>query len=204
MDSAVIVLLVFVLITAVVSALVAFVVVPSLSESREEGENVNQLTIADYVTDINAANRSGYDRDLVQDNRIDALEENIQSTTESSAAPFASAADEVRFNDFLSDSGIEQIMASGDISTPSEGEGALENVLADVDFSGILNSVNSAVENEQVQENIASMIDQIFEGAGEETESGGAAIESATETGNTASTFAVEPVTGLSARKMWY
>lgn len=85
MESVSAMVLVFVLITAVVAALIAFVVLPSLSGEREEGEGVPELAMVDYVRDINAANKAGYDYDMRQDERLNNIENRVGIDSDSSA-----------------------------------------------------------------------------------------------------------------------
>lgn len=150
MTSVLPIVLVFVLITAVVSALLAFVILPSISSARQEGEGMRELTIADYVDDINAVNKSGYDYDMAQDKRMDELEQSIlddgyasgrYSDVNGESYPTPNGA----FGDFEGDTGgmfdniVGGIIDNIQIQPPSEAGGvpkiALGPFSADTDFS---------------------------------------------------------------------
>lgn len=121
MESVAVMVLVFVLITAVVAALIAFVVLPSMSEAREAGEDLNELTIADYVADINAVNKAGYDYDMQQDTRIDELEDHVGIDDKEVVDPEGPNLGSIAAKTFTS------IMDNIEISTPSE-EGGVATV----------------------------------------------------------------------------
>lgn len=121
MESVAVMVLVFVLITAVVAALIAFVVLPSISEAREAGDDLKELTIADYVADINAVNKAGYDYDMHQDTRIGELEDHVGIDDKSVVDPEGPNFGRIATNAFTS------FMDNVEISTPSE-EGGISTV----------------------------------------------------------------------------
>ena len=121
MESVAIMVLVFVLITAVVAALIAFVVLPSISEAREAGDDLKELTMADYVADINAVNKAGYDYDMHQDQRIDNLEDHVGIDDKEVVDPEGPNYGKLAANAFTS------ILDNVEISTPSE-EGGVSTV----------------------------------------------------------------------------
>eukprot|EP00873_Tetraselmis_striata_P043936 jgi/Tetstr1/464200/TSEL_009005.t1 len=125
MESVAVMVLVFVLITAVVAALIAFVVLPSMSGAREAGDDLKELTIADYVDDINAVNKAGYDYDMHQDKRLDEIEDHVGIDD----TDVADEQQQQQGNGLLDRAGsvFSGIMDNLEISTPSE-EGALATV----------------------------------------------------------------------------
>lgn len=118
MESAAVMVLVFVLITAVVAALIAFVVLPSMSEAREAGDGLQDLTMADYVADINAVNRAGYDYDMHQDKRIEEIEDHVGIDDREVVEPQGPTLGGLGN---LASNAFGAIMDNLEISTPSEG-----------------------------------------------------------------------------------
>ncbi|AUF82612.1 hypothetical protein TetV_530 [Tetraselmis virus 1] len=117
MESALVIILVFVLITAVVGALIAFVVIPAVTDGRNEGEDLKELSLSsDVIKSINEANKSGYDYDMSQDEQLRALSE-------------AEANDEIGlFGEIL-----KNMNWTVSVSTPSEEEGVPMDQTAEAD-----------------------------------------------------------------------
>lgn len=93
-NSTIVMILVFFLITTVVACMIAFVVIPSMKTLSESKKEVNEITIADVVNDVNAVNRAGYDYDKNQDERIEKIEKSLHAS-ESESSPLISSAAEV-------------------------------------------------------------------------------------------------------------
>eukprot|EP00873_Tetraselmis_striata_P033873 jgi/Tetstr1/454137/TSEL_041056.t1 len=119
MDSVPVMVLVLVLVTAVVAALIAFVLLPSMMDSRSAGEDMAELTVVDYVDDINTVNRAGYMYDRSQDQRIQAIENSMRAADDESPA-------EGGFLDTAA-SAFKGVLDNLEISMPSE-EGGVPTV----------------------------------------------------------------------------
>lgn len=75
-ETFVITVLSFALVLAVVAALLVWVILPALNEDEET--KTKELTIADYIDDINAINESAYDYDTDQQKAIEDNADDIQ------------------------------------------------------------------------------------------------------------------------------
>ena len=76
-ETFVITVLSFALVLAVVAALLVWVILPALNEEDEESKT-KELTITDYIDDINAINESAYTYDTTQQQAIDDNAKDIQ------------------------------------------------------------------------------------------------------------------------------
>ena len=133
MDDNMVIILVFVLIMAVVAALIAFVVVPTFTEPREEGSDLSDLSL--LVHDINDVNKSGYEHDMVQDGRLDALEDT--SVTDPAFID----------DDSLVGSILDQLDFSFSLSTPSENEGVPEDEMASADTDDVADDTTETTDD---------------------------------------------------------
>lgn len=93
-ETFVITVLSFGLVLAVVAALLVWVILPALNEEDEESKT-KELTLADYIDDINRINESAYNYDTDQQKAINAnanaIKELQGDTTTASASASASA-----------------------------------------------------------------------------------------------------------------
>lgn len=69
-DTFIITVLSFALVLAVVASLLVWVILPALRDDEKEEDE--EITLDDYIHQINSVNRSGYDFDLDQQDQIDA------------------------------------------------------------------------------------------------------------------------------------
>jgi len=95
-ETFVITVLSFALVLAVVAALLVWVILPALNEDEDAETKTKELTIADYIDDINAINESAYDYDTEQQKAIEDNADDIQELRDdiasmSTAAPAAAS-----------------------------------------------------------------------------------------------------------------
>ena len=74
--------LIILLVLAVTVALIAFVVIPALDDSGKK-KNSYEESMDKVVEKINKATRSGYDYDMMQDDDIEDMKKDIETSTES-------------------------------------------------------------------------------------------------------------------------
>ena len=90
MDTTVMVLAI-VMVTSIVAALIAFVVLPYFDDGNTDLNK--KLTAADFIDDVNSVNKSGYVYDQHQDVRLKKIEDHVNITDAAGDGPVDAASD---------------------------------------------------------------------------------------------------------------
>lgn len=112
-ETFIITVLSFALVLAVIASLLVWVILPAIKDEETEETKVKELTLSDYIDDINKINKSAYEFDQEQQEDIDTNTETIAQIQEDLDAVAVLAA--------------APLLADEGVSTSSEASAQFEN-----------------------------------------------------------------------------